>query len=177
MRLTLREFLRRMDAHPQRVPLDELTGMLRDLEIDLDDVRSFVHFGDDHYRRNLLHEGPGYHALVLCWKSGQRSPIHDHRGSSCGVRVLQGIATETRYQRGASGTLMATRSHELPEGSICGSQDADIHTMSNLEPGTPLVTLHIYSPPLLRMGTYSLTDDSVSDWEDPVYAFTLGLGI
>jgi hypothetical protein len=33
--------------------------------------------------------------------------------------------------------------------------------VSNLQPGdADLVTLHVYSPPLRRMGTYSLTDTS-----------------
>lgn len=177
MTITLPQLLDRLDRHPQRVPLPELVALLRGLEIEIDDVAEHLRFGDDHYRRNLVHEGPGYHALILCWKAGQRSPIHDHRGSSCGVRVLSGVATETRYQRGPTGALMATRSHELCTGLVCGSEDADIHQMSNLQPQAPLVTLHVYSPPLLRMGTYSLTDDAVRDWEDPVYAYTLGAGI
>ncbi len=34
-----------------------------------------------------------------------------------------------------------------------------MHQISNLQAGAAdLVTLHIYSPPLVRMGTYSLTD-------------------
>ena len=44
-------------------------------------------------------------------------------------------------------------------GAVIGSQDSDLHQVSNLQPaGADLVTLHIYSPPLLWMGTYSLTD-------------------
>jgi hypothetical protein len=36
-----------------------------------------------------------------------------------------------------------------------------MHQVSNLQPGTAdLVTLHLYSPPLLRMGTYSITDQT-----------------
>jgi cysteine dioxygenase len=38
------------------------------------------------------------------------------------------------------------------------SLDADMHQVSNLQPGdADLVTLHVYSPPLRQMGTYSLT--------------------
>ena len=43
----------------------------------------------------------------------------------------------------------------------CGSQDSDLHQVSNLQDGdADLVTLHVYSPPLRWMGTYSLTDDT-----------------
>ena len=44
---------------------------------------------------------------------------------------------------------------------MIGSQDTDMHQVSNLQAGSAdLVTLHIYSPPLLWMGTYSMTDAS-----------------
>jgi len=39
--------------------------------------------------------------------------------------------------------------------------------------------LHIYSPPLHVMGTYSLTADETDDYEDPVFRFQFmgGAGI
>lgn len=176
--LKLSDFLARMDCHPQRVPLDELTSMLAELSITLNDVKDFVKFGGETYRRNLMHAGPGYHALILCWKNGQRSPIHDHRGSSCGVRILKGVATETYFNKSANGLIYAASSRELHEGQVCGSQDADIHQISNLQPGSAeLVTLHVYSPPLMVMGTYSLLDQSVGEFADPVFEFCHGAGI
>ena len=43
--------------------------------------------------------------------------------------------------------------------------------------GADLVTLHVYSPALLRMGTYSLTSPDVIEFEDPVHEFCQGSGI
>ncbi len=174
----LQSFLAEMDRWPERVPLDELVSRLKRLTIGLEDVRRFVQFSPDRYRRNLMHTGPGYHAMILCWRSGQRSPIHDHRGASCGVRVLAGVATETIFERTAAGHIYATQSREYPVGTVCGSFDHDIHQMSNLQAaGSDLVTLHVYSPPLLTMGTYSLTDRSVGEFVDPVFEFCEGAGI
>ena len=49
---------------------------------------------------------------------------------------------------------------------------------SNLQSANAdLVTLHIYSPPLLVMGQYSLIDPTVHEFKDEVYAFTEGAGI
>jgi cysteine dioxygenase len=176
--MTLDDFFKALGKHEQRVPLDELTTLITQLEVTSDDVADYIQFGKDTYRRNLLHEGPGYQALVLCWKNGQRSPIHDHRGSSCGVRVLRGVATETVFQRGRDGMLMATRTHVLRTGEVCGSEDADIHQVSNLQKdGSDLVTLHVYTPPLLKMSTYSLTDNVVREFEEPIYEFVHGSGI
>ena len=125
-----------------------------------------------------MRAGPAYHALLLCWRNGQRSPIHDHRGSSCGVRVVRGEATETVFEMTEQGHLYAVRTRKLPEGFVCATQDQDIHQLSNLQPGNAdLITLHIYSPPLLVMGQYSLTDRAVREFKDDVHAFTEGAGI
>jgi len=179
MRRTLNDFLEALNRHVQRVPLDELEHALTHLDIVLNDVRDYVCFDRDNYRRNLLHTGRCYEALVLCWRPGQRSPIHDHRDSSCGVRVLAGTATETRFARNETGLVFATGSRTLPEGSICATADADTHQMSNLQPAGDLVTLHIYSPALRRMNVYSLTDPAVREYCDPVHilSFAGGAGI
>ncbi len=168
--ISFAELLRRFDAAPGRIPLGALESALLDLSVTGDDVRPHLVFGPDTYRRNLVHAGPGYQALVLCWRNGQRSPIHDHAGSSCGVRVLSGEAVETVFERTRAGMVYAVRSLAHGPGSVCATQDADIHQVSNLaDDGGDLVTLHVYSPPLLRMGTYSLFDPHVSAFHEPVH--------
>lgn len=176
--LTLAEFLAELDGYAGRVPLDELRERLDALDISYEDIKPFARFGRDSYQRNLMHAGPGYQALILCWRAGQRSPIHDHRGSSCGVRVIRGTLTETLFERTPEGLVFPTLTHELREGGVCGSQDSDMHQVSNLQPpGCDLITLHVYSPPLLKMGTYSLTDTHVGEFADPVVGFVAGDGI
>jgi cysteine dioxygenase len=92
--------------------------------------------------------------------------------------VLKGTATETLFERTPAGHVYATSSRKLPTGFCCGSQDADIHQISNLEPdGGDLVTLHIYSPPLLVMGTYSLTNTAIGQFDDRIFDFSGGTGI
>ncbi len=125
-----------------------------------------------------MRAGRNYHALVLCWRAGQRSPIHDHKGSSCGVKVLQGTCTETLFDFTDQRYLIPTETRDLHEGHVCGSFDTDIHQVSNLQQaGSDLVTLHIYFPPLLKMGMYTLTSTEVTRFEDPVFEFTGGAGI
>jgi hypothetical protein len=59
------------------------------------------------------------------------------------------LATE---QAAAVGIVVADHSYQLPPGDICASEDADIHQVSNLQAANAdLVTLHLSSPPLLRM--------------------------
>ena len=170
MSLALDALLRRFDAFRERIPLPEISEALASLTLRLEDVRPWLQFAAETYRRNLMHAGPAYQALVLCWRNGQRSPIHDHAGSSCGVRVLAGKAVETVFERTRAGMVYAVHSNVLLPGTICATQDTDIHQVSNLsDDGGDLVTLHVYSPPLLNMGTYSLFDAGVRPFFEPVH--------
>jgi cysteine dioxygenase len=178
MKQSLPEFLADLDQQMDGISLEDLQRRMEGLEIRPDEVAPYMRFGRECYQRNLLHAGTHYHALILCWRPGQRSPIHDHRGSNCGVLVLKGVATETLFDRTPDGLVYATHSCELPQGSITASHDQDVHQVSNLQPGdSDLVTLHIYSPPLLVMGSYSLTDDRLVDFVDPIFEFSMGSGI
>lgn len=165
----LDELFAALDAFRVPIPLEVIEENLRSLEVKLSDLEPYVQFGEDGYLRNLVHESPCYQALLLCWRNGQRSPIHDHKGSACGVRVMLGTATETIFERAANGMIYATVSAEAKEGTVCASEDSDIHQVSNLQPGNAdLITLHIYSPPLRIMGIYSLTDPRVIEGSEPV---------
>ena len=148
-----------LDRLNDKAQLNELTAILADVEVCCDDVAEFIRFSDKRYARNSFRAGPWYHAWVMCWKNGQRSPIHDHKGSSCGVRVLRGVLTETFFEFAPNGHVKASFSRDLTPGGVCGSEDTDLHQISNLQARmADLVTLHVYSPPLVKMGTYSLED-------------------
>lgn len=36
--------------------------------------------------------------LILVWTPGKESPVHDHAGSHCVMKVLQGSLKETQYR-------------------------------------------------------------------------------
>lgn len=174
----LAPLLQYLDGLSARATVSELRRLMERLDITLDDVAEFVRFGDDRYLRNLICEGKWYHILAICWRSGQRSPIHNHANSVCGLKVLTGIATETRFATTPCGQVKAVSSNDMRSGQLVVSHDADIHQVSNpQEPDTDLVTLHVYSPPLLRMDTYSLTDATIGEFRPTVLECASGGGI
>ncbi len=171
MELTLARWFAELDEHQAPIPLAVLTRDIQRLRVNLEAVREFLVFSTERYRRNLIHAGPMYQALLLCWRSGQASPIHDHRGSACAVRVIRGEATETVYEMTEEGRVFAVKTHKLAEGFTCATEDLDIHKLANDQPpGKDLVTLHLYSPPLLKMGQYSMDDPGMWEFHDEVYA-------
>jgi cysteine dioxygenase len=147
MTMSIEQFHDALDEHGASVPLGELVQLMTDVEISVDDVADCIKFSDECYQRNLWRCGPGYAAIILCWKAGQASPIHDHKGSACGVRVLEGRITEI-YSKKADGSLQPGRTRIYEPGSVCGSYDTDIHVIANREFAGDLVTLHVYTPPM-----------------------------
>jgi cysteine dioxygenase len=155
------ELIAFLDTLNGRAPLAELVAELAELQVACDELREYVRFSEKQYARNLVREGPWYQLLVLCWKNGQRSPIHDHAGSTCVLRVLRGVMTETTFAFTPNGHVKAIGSRDLGAGQVCGTQDDDLHQVSNLQAGdADLVTLHVYTPKLVMMGTYSMYDTS-----------------
>jgi uncharacterized NAD(P)/FAD-binding protein YdhS/predicted metal-dependent enzyme (double-stranded beta helix superfamily) len=156
--------LGRWDALDGPIPNADLIASLEALRVECDDLADVIGFDDGCYRRTIIHCRPHYQVLVLCWRSGQRSPIHDHRGSNCAVRVIRGRAIETRFDATPSGRLVPTCSQEHSEGTTTACCGEEIHQMGNFDaPGRDLVTLHVYSPPPLRWRFYEVGETTLAD--------------
>lgn len=164
--MDLSEFFARLDQHEDNVPIDELVALMTELQIDAATIQQHISFHDEHYQRNLIRLGSGYAALALCWAPGQASPIHDHTGSACGVRVIQGDVWETRYDRTAESILVERDESCHQTGQVCGSWDTDIHVLENRSLDEPCVTLHVYTPPLKTFRIYELDSPEVKECVD-----------
>lgn len=167
-----------LDSLTARATVKELDTRMNALDVTVEEMDDFVRFGTTQYLRNLVSDGKWYHLLVLCWRSGQRSPIHNHAESTCGLRVLRGIATETLFATTPSNLIKAESSTDMAVGEVAVMKDERIHQISNLQqPGTDLITLHVYSPALLRAQTYSLTEPTIGEFRPMILEHAMGTGI
>lgn len=163
-RRQLLSLLRHWDHREEPIPSAELIADVEGLRIGTGDLADIIGFDDAGYRRTIIHSRPHYQVLVLCWRSGQRSPIHNHRGSSCVVRVIQGRAIETRFEPTPGGRLAPTAFHEHLQGATTACCGEEIHQMGNFEvSGRDLVTLHIYSAPPLAWRFYEVRETTLGD--------------
>ncbi len=169
----LKALLDHLDEFDGAIPPEDLKRALVASNLTIDDVADWVRFCDEQYARNRIHVGPAYHALALCWKVGQHSSIHDHSGSGCGVLVLQGQGVETVFDRGEDGMLRDRHNRTIDHGSVCVSVDSDIHRLGNNDDSENFVTLHVYSPPLLKWGVYSEESPVVERGVDEEFAGSL----
>jgi len=174
----LDSLLEYLDGLTARATVQELDTLLNELDVTIDDLGDFVRFGTTQYLRHLVSDGEWYHLLVLCWRSGQRSPIHNHAESTCGLRVLRGVATETLFTTTPSNLIKAVSSSDMSTGAVAVMKDERVHQVSNLQSaGTDLITLHVYSPALLRAQTYSLTEPTIGEFRPMILEHAMGTGI
>lgn len=163
----LAELIRYLDSLSGRADLSVLEGLLAKAEIGRCDIESACIFGRRAYRRNTISRSPHYELLALCWRSGDCTPIHDHKGSSCAFRVIAGIGTEIRFRTTPSGLVCPVETREMQPGYICAAADEDIHQVANMQaPGLDLVTLHIYTPPIRTMHTYPFATSEGAEAEE-----------
>lgn len=137
-----------MDGLTGPADLDKLEELLRHANVTREDMVVACKFNDVSYARNMLAKSNWYQLLVICWRYGQSSPIHDHYGSSCGVRVIDGVATETHYLESRPGFVQPTDTIHYQKDEVCVTSGGDIHLITNEQPKQDLITLHLYSPPL-----------------------------
>jgi Cysteine dioxygenase type I len=101
-----------------------------------------------------LHRDHHVEAWLLTWVSAQETGLHDHDVSSGAVRVVDGRLSELRMVLGA-GELDETI---YSPGESFEFDASRIHDVRHA--GTePAVSLHIYSPPIWRMGFYETGAD------------------
>jgi predicted metal-dependent enzyme (double-stranded beta helix superfamily) len=94
-------------------------------------------------------------AWLICWMDDHDTGFHDHDVSAGAVAVVSGAVLEERL------TLAGP-----PHGRVLRAGESfhfsahDIHRVRHAE-SYPAVTLHVYSPPLLRMGAYEVEEHGV----------------
>ena len=100
----------------------------------------------------LLHRDADVEVYLVCWMPGHDTGFHDHDHSAAAITVVEGAITEERLA--ITGAVKRT----LDKGDTVTIAREAIHRVRHAgqEPAT---TLHAYSPPLERVGTYQIADD------------------
>jgi cysteine dioxygenase len=152
---TLQSLITVLESVDSAPDLAQIYEWLEKSEVSLAELQPFIVFKEGNYWRHRVCRNKFIEMLVLCWRPGQRTPIHDHNGSHGGVKVCQGLLWETTFTYDPDAGLEYQSARELPHGSVTGSDVPDIHQLGNPDvSGQDLITLHVYAPPLGVLHTY-----------------------
>ena len=169
-RFPLRALTDKLKALRGTPSLQEISTWLSEVEITAEELRPYRGFKPGTYARHRVFRNEFVEVLVLCWRPGQRTPIHDHNGSHGAVRVCEGVMWETMFALNDARELYYQTARELTSGQVTGAEVPDIHQLGNPEvSGQSLVTLHIYAPPLGVLNTYKVGSSVVGHYTPDEY--------
>lgn len=162
----------RLDAKVRKLLSDYVASGHRD-------YRRYSLFNDLHYVRNLVEMNDDFELMVLCWKKGQGSRVHNHAESHGWLMPLAGTMEESKFlpsevtsERPADapalpGVLNATTpcpglthtgTARIGPGDVAYINDSQgLHAVRcpddcpSAEGG---ITLHLYAPPIRRVKLY-----------------------
>ncbi|ORX61576.1 cysteine dioxygenase type I [Hesseltinella vesiculosa] len=138
------------------------------------------------YTRNLVDDGNGkFNLMIIAWSPGRNSPIHDHSGSHCIMKILDGRLLESQYEYPtkleedvACSNIDITDGSEDNKTTACQNTSAmhvtkdtilksnqvayisdkiGLHRIANPSTFEGAVSLHLYTPPFKTCKTFEET--------------------
>jgi quercetin dioxygenase-like cupin family protein len=131
----------------------ELTAFVAELEADTERWRDLVRHDPNQRIYELLWDDENVNAWLICWSRDDDTGFHDHDASAAAITVIDGHVREDRLRLNGE-----PRTTVNGPGAIIAIPPNAIHRV--LHAGdVPAVTIHAYSPPLVRIGAYVVSDD------------------
>jgi hypothetical protein len=116
--------------------------------------RDQVAFSDARRHFVSLYRDEYVDVWLLCWTCASDTGFHDHDISSGAVRVLDGALGESTPRIGGEAAVRV-----VPAGESFSFGPEHIHRLTGQQDGS--VSIHAYSPPLWRLGQYSIDGEGV----------------
>jgi predicted metal-dependent enzyme (double-stranded beta helix superfamily) len=142
----------------------ELRELVTGIAADPRRWRPLVHRRTGERRFEQLWRDDHLDVWVISWANGNDTGFHDHDVSSGAVAVVEGELIEERLVLGGAPRRLHHRA-----GQVFDFDAAHVHRMRQ-DSGTRAVSIHAYSPPLWRMGSYAVAPDGTLRRQSISYA-------
>jgi len=132
----------------------ELEALVGELAGDPERWLGDIAFGEGLRHFSSLYRDDYVDVWLMCWRSVDDTGWHDHDVSSGAVRVVRGAICESMPRIGGDPVRRV-----VPAGGSFSFGPDHIHRLSGGD--EQAVSIHAYSPPLWRLGQYSIAGDGV----------------
>jgi cysteine dioxygenase len=136
---SLVEKLKSLEANP--ITTAGVLGVLDDLQVEDASVRRYAQWSDEKYMRHLLHRDELFEVILLCWKPGQRTPVHTHNGQLGWATLVQGELEVVNYTW--HGCDRPENQNVVGIDCLSGGQKVDVRPTltQRARPGGPVATV------------------------------------
>ena len=119
--------------------------IVSECDIEVGDLENWIDYDypvSDSYGRKMVHDGGFFEVMVMCWRPGDYSAIHDHGNAEFGAVKIFGNAEHASFKLYED--KLTTLSREISESGTTLKVTASlIHQMGN--PGkSNFFSLHVY---------------------------------
>ena len=122
--------------------------IIRSIKLPISAFENYCSWSNESYTRNCIIKDKKFELILLCWEKGQKTPIHDHGGEECWVKVIQGELRETLYKIDEAGELKMVKSTISKAGDISYMIDfMGFHRLENVSKKRGM-SLHLYAKPI-----------------------------
>jgi len=142
----------------------ELRDLVSRIAADPQQWRPLVRFDTAERHFEQLWRDDQVDVWVISWANGNDTGFHDHDVSSGAVAVVEGELVEERLVVGGAPRVLRHRA-----GETFDFDASHVHRMHQ-DAAVPAVSIHAYSPPLWRMGTYVVEPDGTLRRQSISYA-------
>jgi len=142
-----------LQAFERDLDRDALRRVVTELAARPDAWRALVTLDAERRRFEQLWRDEHLDVWVISWMAGHDTGFHDHDVSQGAVAVVAGAILEERLVLGGA---PVARRHAA--GAVFDFDASHVHRMRQDSSGAA-ISIHAYSPPLWRMGTYAVGAD------------------
>ena len=141
----------------------ELVELASQVVADPSRWRHHLRYSDEHRHYVSLYRDTDVEVWLICWTPASDTGWHDHDTSAGAVAVAEGAVIE--HNLAVGGPEIET---VATQGTAYSFGPDHIHRMTGRDAQS--ATIHVYSPPLWRMGQYTISREGVLRRQSVSYA-------
>jgi cysteine dioxygenase len=116
-----------------------------------DDYKEYINFDENNYKRTIIHTCDDFDIILICWKQGQYTKIHDHPNYCCMVKLLEGKLLEENFTINYDKLKVYNNVIIKPGDITMKCSNIIVHRIVPLEDS---VSIHIYMPGKYKSNYY-----------------------
>jgi cysteine dioxygenase len=130
------------------------TTILKTMKLPIAEFEKHATWSDTCYTRNCIAENEDFELILICWKKGQTTAIHDHGGEECWVYFVEGDFREHVYEETENGKLKIVKTTNAKPGDVTYMIDfMGFHNLENRS-NKRSMSLHLYAKPIKNCNVY-----------------------
>ena len=141
-------------------PNEKVYDLLENSHLASEDIEDYIQFSEEKYTRHLIYKDDNFELLLMCWKAGQKAPIHGHEGEKCWMRVESGALRVSNYLLESLEPLTLNMTNQIKGETGHLDGPAEIHSVENVY-SDDAVSLHVYAKPFSKCDIYCLDSGTV----------------